>query len=138
MFFFVISEPIIHCIYEKLNKRGFLEEKELWSHDLIFFFPDPRQLSFHSKMCTRPNKIRTYVTRKANKLLTRTTVLDKLKQDLAGKTPERCLSIIDPTKSDSKVPPPPPCISYFQNVILNFSLCFFLLSWLTPNPHQEG
>jgi len=46
--------------------------------------------------------VETPDSRKANKLLTRTTVLDKLKQDLAGKTPERCLSIIDPTKSDSK------------------------------------
>ena len=42
-------------------------------------------------------------SRKANKLLTRTTVLDKIKQDLAGKMPERCLSVIDPTKADSKV-----------------------------------
>ena len=46
--------------------------------------------------------VETPDSRKANKLLTRTTVLDKLRQDLAGKTPEGCLSIIDPTKLDSK------------------------------------
>jgi len=47
--------------------------------------------------------VETPDSRRANKLLTRTTVLDKLKQDIAGKTTDRCLSIIDPTKSDSKV-----------------------------------
>ena len=47
--------------------------------------------------------VETPDSRKANKLLTRTTVLDKMKQDIAGKTTDRCLSIIDPTKSDSKV-----------------------------------
>ena len=28
--------------------------------------------------------------------------MDKLKQDLGGKTPDRCLALIDPTKSDSR------------------------------------
>jgi hypothetical protein len=37
-------------------------------------------------------------------LLPRSTVLDKLRQDLGGsKATERCLALIDPTKSDSKV-----------------------------------
>ena len=38
----------------------------------------------------------------ANKLLPRTSVLDKLKADLANKQPERCISVIDPSKSDSR------------------------------------
>ena len=38
--------------------------------------------------------VETPDSRKANKLLTRTTVLDKLRQDLAGKTPEGCHSIL--------------------------------------------
>jgi len=46
--------------------------------------------------------VETPDNRKGNKLLPRTTVLDKLKQDLGGKTPERCLALIDPHKSDSR------------------------------------
>ncbi|XP_042242319.1 trafficking protein particle complex subunit 10-like isoform X2 [Homarus americanus] len=41
-------------------------------------------------------------TRKGNKLLPRTTVLDKIKNDFGGKQAERCLSVIDPLKSDSR------------------------------------
>ena len=44
----------------------------------------------------------TLDSRKGNKLLPRTTVLDKLKQDLGGKTLERCLTLIDPHKSHSR------------------------------------
>jgi hypothetical protein len=33
-------------------------------------------------------------SKKANKLLPRTSVLDKLKTDLGGKQPERCVSLI--------------------------------------------
>ena len=33
-------------------------------------------------------------TKKANKLLPRTSVLDKLKTDVGGKQPERCMSLI--------------------------------------------
>lgn len=42
-------------------------------------------------------------SRKANKLLTRTTILDKIKQDIGGKNTDRCMSMIDPSKLDSKV-----------------------------------
>nr|XP_045594376.1 trafficking protein particle complex subunit 10-like [Procambarus clarkii] len=41
-------------------------------------------------------------TRKGNKLLPRTTVLDKIKNDFGGKQAERCMSVIDPLKSDSR------------------------------------
>ena len=33
-------------------------------------------------------------TKKANKLLPRTSVLDKLKTDVGGKQPERCMSLM--------------------------------------------
>ncbi|XP_045138817.1 trafficking protein particle complex subunit 10-like isoform X2 [Portunus trituberculatus] len=41
-------------------------------------------------------------TRKGNKLLPRTTVLDKIKNDFGSKQPERCVSLVDPLKTDSR------------------------------------
>ncbi|KAK4306125.1 hypothetical protein Pmani_022031 [Petrolisthes manimaculis] len=41
-------------------------------------------------------------SRKGNKLLPRTTVLDKIKNDFGGKQAERCVSMVDPLKSDSR------------------------------------
>ena len=40
--------------------------------------------------------------RKGNKFPLRTTVLDKLKQDIGGKTPERCVGLTDPSRTDSR------------------------------------
>ena len=40
--------------------------------------------------------------RKGNKFPLRATVLDKLKQDVGGKTPERCVAVMDPGKADSR------------------------------------
>ena len=39
-------------------------------------------------------------TKKANKLLPRTSVLDKLKTDVGGKQPERCMSLIGEQSRD--------------------------------------
>lgn len=41
-------------------------------------------------------------TRKGNKLLPRTTVLDKIKNDFGSKQAERCVSLVDPLKTDSR------------------------------------
>ena len=38
-------------------------------------------------------------SKKVNKFPLRTTVLEKLKQEVGGKTPDRCVSVIDPGKS---------------------------------------
>ncbi|KAF2351209.1 Foie gras liver health family 1 [Trinorchestia longiramus] len=40
--------------------------------------------------------------RKPNKLLPRTTVLDKMKADFGGKQAERCVSLYEPVKTDSR------------------------------------
>ncbi|KAA0185738.1 hypothetical protein HAZT_HAZT006367 [Hyalella azteca] len=40
--------------------------------------------------------------RKPNKLLPRTTVLDKMKTDFGGKQAERCVSLYEPVKTDSR------------------------------------
>ena len=40
--------------------------------------------------------------RKGNKFPLRTTVLDRIKQDVGGKTPERCVALTDPARTDSR------------------------------------
>ncbi|XP_039289601.1 trafficking protein particle complex subunit 10 [Nilaparvata lugens] len=46
--------------------------------------------------------VETYDFRKTNKLLPRTTVLDKIKNDFGTKHADRCLSVINPLKSESR------------------------------------
>ncbi|KAL7300310.1 hypothetical protein TKK_0006940 [Trichogramma kaykai] len=46
--------------------------------------------------------VENYDVRKSNKLLPRTTVLDKIRSDFAAKHADRCLSIINPIKSESR------------------------------------
>lgn len=46
--------------------------------------------------------VETYDIRKTNKLLPRTTVLDKIRSDFASKNDDRCLSVINPIKSESR------------------------------------
>ena len=44
----------------------------------------------------------TDASKKANKLLPRATVVDRIKSDFCAKHPDRCLSIADPSKADSR------------------------------------
>ncbi|XP_043280615.1 trafficking protein particle complex subunit 10 [Venturia canescens] len=46
--------------------------------------------------------VETYDIKKSNKLLPRTTVLDKIRSDFAAKSGDRCLSVINPIKSESR------------------------------------
>lgn len=46
--------------------------------------------------------VETYDIRKTNKLLPRTTVLDKIRSEFASKHGDRCLSVINPIKSESR------------------------------------
>ena len=46
--------------------------------------------------------VETPEAKKGNKFPLRATVLDKLKQDIGGKTPERCVSLTDPSRADSR------------------------------------
>ncbi|XP_075227904.1 SIDL trafficking protein particle complex subunit 10 [Lycorma delicatula] len=46
--------------------------------------------------------VETYDFRKTNKLLPRTTVLDKIRNDFGAKHADRCLSVINPLKSESR------------------------------------
>ncbi|XP_026828689.1 trafficking protein particle complex subunit 10-like [Ooceraea biroi] len=46
--------------------------------------------------------VETYDVKKANKLLSRTTVLNKIRSDFAAKTADRCFAVINPIKSESR------------------------------------
>ncbi|KAL1131835.1 hypothetical protein AAG570_011446 [Ranatra chinensis] len=46
--------------------------------------------------------VETYDFRKTNKLLPRTTVLDKIRSDFGAKHADRCLSVINPLRSESR------------------------------------
>ena len=46
--------------------------------------------------------VETTEGRKGNKFPLRTTVLDRIKQDVGGKTPERCVGLTDPARPDSR------------------------------------
>lgn len=46
--------------------------------------------------------VETYDIKKSNKLLPRTTVLDKIRNDFGSKHGDRCLSVINPIKSESR------------------------------------
>ncbi|RLU18178.1 hypothetical protein DMN91_010421 [Ooceraea biroi] len=46
--------------------------------------------------------VETYDVKKANKLLPRTTVLDKIRSDFAAKIADRCFAVINPIKSESR------------------------------------
>ncbi|XP_034253552.1 trafficking protein particle complex subunit 10 [Thrips palmi] len=47
-------------------------------------------------------QVETYDTKRSNKLLPRTTVLDKIRSDFASKHPDRCISVFNPIRSESK------------------------------------
>lgn len=46
--------------------------------------------------------VETYDIKKSNKLLPRTTVLDKIRNDFGSKHGDRCISVINPIKSESR------------------------------------
>ena len=46
--------------------------------------------------------VETPERRKGNKFPLRATVLDKLKQDVVGRTPDKCVALMDPSKADSR------------------------------------
>ena len=68
---------------------------------------------------------------KSNKFPLRTTVLDKMKQDVGGKTPERCVSITDPGKSDSKA------VDSMQSLLHKFRQMFLLSYNKVLNKFEE-
>ncbi|KAJ8891446.1 hypothetical protein PR048_003974 [Dryococelus australis] len=90
-------QPIFHtfwteCVDVELYKNSVRDEIEAWL----------RSLNQHSIPDWLVVIVETYDLRKSNKLLPRTTVLDKIRSDFASKHPDRCLSVINPIRSESR------------------------------------
>ncbi|CAL4132055.1 unnamed protein product, partial [Meganyctiphanes norvegica] len=93
----ILGQPIFHtywthCLDVEAYKSGTRESLTAW-------FTQLRQYGITDWMVVL---VETPDTRKGNKLLPRTTVLDKIKSDFGGKQAERCVSLIDPQKTDTR------------------------------------
>ncbi|XP_053615450.1 trafficking protein particle complex subunit 10 isoform X2 [Plodia interpunctella] len=96
--FNLLKRPIFHiywtdCVDVEYYKNTLREEVEAW-------FKHLESIGITDWMVVL---VETYDIRKANKLLPRTTVLDKIKGDFANKQNEdRFLSVINPIKSEAR------------------------------------
>ncbi|XP_021932391.1 trafficking protein particle complex subunit 10 isoform X2 [Zootermopsis nevadensis] len=93
----LIQQPIFHifwteCVDLDAYKTTVREEIEAWL----------KILGQHNIQDWMIVLVETYDIRKTNKLLPRTTVLDKIRSDFASKHGDRCLSVINPIRSESR------------------------------------
>lgn len=93
----ILGQPIFHtywtdCADVEAYKSSTRDNLQAWVTSL-------RQQGITDWMVVL---LETPDTRKGNKLIPRTTVLDKIKNDFGGKQAERCVSLIDPLKTDSR------------------------------------
>lgn len=93
----LIEQPIFHifwteCVDVDVYKTTVREEIEAWLKAL-------GQYNIQDWMIVL---VETYDIKKTNKLLPRTTVLDKIRSDFASKHGDRCLSVINPIRSESR------------------------------------
>ncbi|XP_024942928.1 trafficking protein particle complex subunit 10 isoform X2 [Cephus cinctus] len=93
----LIKQPILHiywsdCCDVDIYKTSVKDDIDAWLKTL-------GQYQVQDWMIVL---VETYDIKKSNKLLPRTTVLDKIRSDFASKQGDRCLSIINPIKSESR------------------------------------
>ncbi|KAK7027443.1 Trafficking protein particle complex subunit 10, partial [Halocaridina rubra] len=93
----ILGQPIFHtfwtnCADVEAYKNTMRDNLQAWIASL-------RQQAITDWMVVL---IETPDTRKGNKLLPRTTVLDKIKNDFGGKHADRCVALIDPLKTDTR------------------------------------
>ncbi|XP_014254615.1 trafficking protein particle complex subunit 10 [Cimex lectularius] len=93
----LIDQPMFHtywtqCSDVDIYKSTVREEIEKWMKDL----------SQYNLMDWMIVVVEAYDFRKTNKLLPRATVYDKVKSDYGAKHADRCLSVINPLKSESR------------------------------------
>ncbi|XP_076035164.1 SIDL trafficking protein particle complex subunit 10 isoform X2 [Oratosquilla oratoria] len=93
----ILGQPIFHTFWTDCSdieayKNNVKESIQAWL----------TQLRFYGVTDWMVVLVETPDTKKGNKLLPRTTVLDKIKNDFGGKQAERCVSLIDPLKTDSR------------------------------------
>nr|XP_018911328.1 PREDICTED: trafficking protein particle complex subunit 10 [Bemisia tabaci] len=93
----LLQQPVFHtfwtqCSDMEMYKASLREEIESWL----------KVLSHHNVLDWMIVLVETYDFRKHNKLLPRTTVLDKIKNDFGAKHADRCLSVINPLRSEMR------------------------------------
>lgn len=93
----LIQQPIFHiywteCADVDVYKSAVRDDIEHWLKTL-------QQHNINDWMIVL---VETYDIKKSNKLLPRTTVLDKIRSDFASKHGDRCISVINPIRSESK------------------------------------
>ncbi|KAJ9595260.1 hypothetical protein L9F63_013448, partial [Diploptera punctata] len=93
----LIQQPILHifwteCVDVDVYKTTVREEIESWL----------KILGQHNIQDWMIVLVETYDIKKSNKLLPRTTVLDKIRSDFASRHGDRCLSVINPVRSESR------------------------------------
>ncbi|VVC37154.1 Hypothetical protein CINCED_3A025042 [Cinara cedri] len=91
----LVGRPIMHtfwtqCLDMEVYKSLLRDEIEKWMFEM----------NKHNIIDWVIVVVETYDLRKHNKLLPRTTVFDKIKSDFAEKKADRCLSVINPPKSE--------------------------------------
>lgn len=95
--FHLIDQPMFHtywtqCSDVEFYKSNVRDDIDLWMRVL-------QQFNLSEWMIV---VVETYDFRKSNKLLPRTTVYDKIKNDFGTKHADRCLSVINPLRSESR------------------------------------
>ncbi|KAI4467519.1 epilepsy holoprosencephaly candidate 1/tmem1 [Holotrichia oblita] len=93
----LIRQPLFHiywteCVDVDIYKTGIKDEIELWLKELT-----AREIPDWLIVV-----VENYDGKRANKLLPRTTVLDKIRADFAPKQGDRCISVINPGKVESR------------------------------------
>ncbi|XP_067013704.2 trafficking protein particle complex subunit 10 [Anabrus simplex] len=93
----LIQQPIFHiywteCADVDVYKTSVRDDIENWM----------KTLTQHNIQDWMIVLVETYDIKKSNKLLPRTTVLDKIRSDFASKHGDRCISVINPIRSESK------------------------------------
>lgn len=93
----LIRQPIFHtywteCVDVDIYKTSVREDIDSWLKILQKYGIDDWLVV----------QVETYDIKRSNKLLPRTNVADKIRSDFASKHPDRCISVINPVRSESK------------------------------------
>ncbi|KAI5699266.1 hypothetical protein M8J75_000144 [Diaphorina citri] len=90
----IIDQPVFHTYWTQCTE---LEYKQKFRYDIEKWMKKLTERNISDWLIIL---VETYDFRKHNKLLPRTTVLDKIRNDLGSKNADRCLSVINPLRSE--------------------------------------
>uniref|UniRef100_A0A8D8W8D9 Trafficking protein particle complex subunit 10 n=1 Tax=Cacopsylla melanoneura TaxID=428564 RepID=A0A8D8W8D9_9HEMI len=90
----IIDQPVFHTYWTQCTE---MEYKQKFRYDIEKWMKQLNEKNISDWLIIL---VETYDFRKHNKLLPRTTVLDKIRNDLGSKNADRCLSVINPLRSE--------------------------------------